>query len=393
MAKDAYVTAALSTKEAASGATRSLPLSGGQEVTVSIPAGVYEGQVLWFTGYVRENEHDTQPGTLFLTVQVVAEQSGEVPQPAPAPVMQVPPPLTPPLAPPQARPTSFTPGRGSQRPPLNLLIILVLAAVLIIVSVGATSLVVYTTRSASQVHALSATATSLTSDATATGIVQGTQVASSATATVQAQATAAVVAANPDPYAHGTLIIDDQLNGTEDQFTRDRWTETSGCTFSGGALHALDTDPTYLKECKVPGTIANSNFTLEVTANILSGDTAQILFRGGSLLQTGYFFSIDSTGAYSLLRLGSLTLTTTGYTTLLHGTSQAISQGYNQSNRLAVVALGSMFTIYVNGQKIGDISDNNFTDGEIGLIASSYINHTGSTEVAFTKLRIWQTGN
>ncbi|HEY3992899.1 MAG TPA: hypothetical protein VGM01_08485 [Ktedonobacteraceae bacterium] len=393
MAKDAYGTAALSTREAASGAIRSLLLSGGQQVTVSIPAGVYEGQVLWFPGYVRENEHDTQPGTLFLTVQVVAEQSGEVPQPAPDPIMQVTPPLLPPLAPSQARPTSSTPTRETQRSPLNPRIMLALAALLIIVSSGATFLVVYTTRSIAQVHALSATATSLTSGATATGIVQGTQMASSATATVQAQATAAVVAANPDPYAHGTLIIDDQLNGTEDQLTRDRWTETSGCTFSGGALHVLDTDPKYLKECQAPGTIANGNFTLEVTANILRGDTAQILFRGDSLLQIGYFFSIDSTGAYSLLRLGSITLTSTGYTTLLHGTSQAIGRGYHQSNRLAVVALGSAITIYVNGQKIGGIFDNNFTDGEIGLIASSYINHTGSTEVAFTKLRIWQTGN
>lgn len=56
---------------------------------------------------------------------------------------------------------------------------------------------------------------------------------------------------------------------------------------------------------------------------------------------------------------------------LARGNASAIKQGINQSNVIAVVANGSSFDLYVNGQKIDSASDGTYSQGFIGLIAAS----------------------
>lgn len=408
MLNDLRMTLTINQQEAQSGTVRAIQLPNGQQATITIPAGAYDGQLLWFPGHVKATEQREQDGTLFLTLSVHPTTAATLLVSQPATVNTV---LTPseravrqetPLTPPspplynfQQQGSGFAtpaPTPNVQMKPLTgskmMIILMVVSLILIIGSVG-TIFAVHRVQAIAQADAVNATTTSEANDATSTAIVQGTVASTSSTATAQVQATAALVAVNPNPYGGGKLVLYDKLDGSSSE-TRYEWTGTQGCTFSNGALHVLDSDPQYLKSCGVPDSSTYQDFTIEVKATILSGDSAQIYFRGSTVLATGYSFAIDTTGFYQLVRLGSGTLTSNGYTTLLQGTSGAIARGYHQANTLVVVAQGSTISVYVNRQMLGSINDTNFSKGEMALVSSTYSNHSGSTEVAFSDLRIWQ---
>ncbi len=115
---------------------------------------------------------------------------------------------------------------------------------------------------------------------------------------------------------------------------------------------------------------------------IVRGDAGGIVFRVDDGKGSDYLFRIGIDGSYTLDIYNNNNLNST----LKRGTSTAINTGLNQSNLLAVVANGSNIDLYVNNQHVDSVSDSTFSQGEIGVAASS----TGNpTEVVFTNAKVW----
>src|SRR2546422_9572974 len=69
--------------------------------------------------------------------------------------------------------------------------------------------------------------------------------------------------------------------------------------------------------------------------------------------------------------------------------SPAIIQGLNKPNLLAVVALGTTLTLYVNHQQVGQVTDSTFNHGQIGLVAHAFATAGHPTEVMYSNVRVW----
>jgi hypothetical protein len=81
----------------------------------------------------------------------------------------------------------------------------------------------------------------------------------------------------------------------------------------------------------------------------------------------GYYFLISGDGYYAIVKG-----TDEGYDWLVDFTeSNAIQQGYT-TNRIRAVCNGSQLSLYVNGQRVGEASDTEFSSGDIALTATSY---------------------
>lgn len=93
---DIRATLALSQEEAQNGTTRTLNLPGGRQLTLSLPPGLRDGQMLRLEGHGQIDEPGGQPGSLILTIAVASmEQAGSTLSPQPesdAPTQFIPPP-------------------------------------------------------------------------------------------------------------------------------------------------------------------------------------------------------------------------------------------------------------------------------------------------------------
>ena len=87
---DLHATLAISPAEAESGATRSLTLPGGRQVSVTVPAGVEDGSILRLEGQGMPYYEGGPAGPLVLTIAIPAEASQEpLPQDSMAPTVAV----------------------------------------------------------------------------------------------------------------------------------------------------------------------------------------------------------------------------------------------------------------------------------------------------------------
>ena len=201
-----------------------------------------------------------------------------------------------------------------------------------------------------------------------------------ATATAQAQA-----AANLDPYQPaGTLALIDPLsqpsawdNGSNTDFG-------GQCQFVNSTYQISQSPPNKFYHCNDKQTY--SNFAFEVNMTINQGDCGGLVIRDNSDGSNDYLFQVCQSGNYYFTKYVSLS--GSDAVKLTSGSSSAINQGTNQSNVIAVVANGSSFDLYVNGQKIASASDNNntYSQGFIGLIADAASNQT---VVTYQNARVW----
>jgi hypothetical protein len=223
-----------------------------------------------------------------------------------------------------------------------------------------------------------------TSDA-ATAQAQATvtaQAQATATAIAQTQATATTIAANPDPYSPaGTLAFIDQLSQPN------LWPKNANpnwggeCQFVNGAYQISQSPPNKLSACDED--TQYSNFAFEVKVTINQGDCGDLGVRENSDDSNDYIFEVCQNGSYGFYKYKSLS----DSTALMSGNSSAINQGTGQLNTIAVVANGSNFDLYVNGQKIGSASDSNdYSQGTVGLFADAVSN---ATTVTFQDARLW----
>ncbi len=214
-------------------------------------------------------------------------------------------------------------------------------------------------------------------NASATAIAQNE---ANAVATAQASATAAIRSAKQNPYAPyaGTLAIYDPLSNNS---LGNGWDEGVNCTFTGGAYHASESQVGHNNPCIARGTDFG-NFAYEAQMTIIRGDCGALIFRADGSNGKFYYFRICQDGTYALTRYDSFTSTQT----LQSASSSAIKTGLNQSNVIAVVAIGGGIDLYVNRQKIPSMNDGTYTKGQIGVAADSPSN---PTEVVFSNVRLW----
>lgn len=129
--------------------------------------------------------------------------------------------------------------------------------------------------------------------------------------------------------------------------------------------------------------ISPKDFVMEVEATKEEGtDKANygMIFR-----QTGknnfYRFGVTDTGAYNFDKYQDGKFAGT----ILMKNASAINKGL-ATNLLKVECRGNLFTLYINGEKQGGITDDTFTSGNIGLFARC---PTGKVQIGFDNLKVW----
>jgi eukaryotic-like serine/threonine-protein kinase len=176
----------------------------------------------------------------------------------------------------------------------------------------------------------------------------------------------------------GTPVLNDPLSGRDNN----HWDENLYCTFTGGAYHVTEAQQGSFTTCNAQSTNF-FNFTLQVQMVIVKGGIGGILFRSDSTGSNAYIFGIYQDGSYFFTAVHD----NNGKSPLYRGTSPAFKTGLNQVNLIAVVARGTNFYLYINGQFVANVSDTSFGSGQIGVFASDKLNPAA---VAFSNLKVWQ---
>lgn len=89
-----------------------------------------------------------------------------------------------------------------------------------------------------------------------------------------------------------------------------------------------------------------------------------------------YFFQISSDGYYGIGKYKSGKLSLIGATQMQ--SHDAIDKA---SNHLRADCTGDILRLYVNGRKIGEVKDDDFSTGDVGLIAGTF--DTAGTDIYF----------
>lgn len=207
-----------------------------------------------------------------------------------------------------------------------------------------------------------------------------------ATATAQtiANSTATAIAANPDPYQppNGTLALLDPLSQPNVWRQASDTNSGSQCQFANVGYQVSQPQPNKLYQCYEGHQY--SNFAFEVKMTINKGDCGGLAIRSQSNNANLYLFQVCQDGSYNFYKYTSNSASSP--ITLTRGNPLAIKQGVGQSNTIAVIANGSNFDLYINGQKVGNTNDSTYSQGSIGLVASAYNN---ATTVTYQNARVW----
>lgn len=129
-----------------------------------------------------------------------------------------------------------------------------------------------------------------------------------------------------------------------------------------------------------------SNFYMEVT--VQTGECAGLdryglLARASADTSRSYIFGLSCDGRYSLRRWAS------GSTMLVEWTtSERILAGANQTNRMCMRAEGSTLSIYANGHLLGQVEDDAYLSGSIGLFIGALA--TPGFTVQVSEVSIWE---
>jgi hypothetical protein len=149
--------------------------------------------------------------------------------------------------------------------------------------------------------------------------------------TIHQQALATITATNlPYPPQHGTLVINDPLRDNSAGYNWEIKSNSAGhCAFGKGTYHALVTQVPGLYYCRAQS-LTLTNFAVQVNVTIVAGDRGGIVFRCNQT--SGYFFTIDRNGFYSLI-----TFANARETRLTGGVNPAIAK--SQTYLLAIVVI------------------------------------------------------
>jgi hypothetical protein len=147
-----------------------------------------------------------------------------------------------------------------------------------------------------------------------------------------------------------------------------RWLDSAQCHFTGGAYHALPGAGSGSVVCLAPvGTFGD--FDLSVTASPAAGPVTAPY--GLAFRRTGpgdfYIFSVDAEGLawmgkYANGQYQKLTP---------YWPATGFVAGLGKPNGLRVTANGSTITGYVDGKRVGTLTDSTYATGEVGLYSGA----------------------
>ncbi len=445
---DIRATLAISTTEALSGASRTLTLPGGRRVTVPVPAGAYDGQIIRLERQGEPTGGGGQAGALVLTLVVkqpeevqglsdtgVVEKTARASYPnlqptiVPASDPHLQQPLTPPpppgfeplppavlartpsayeptiqasnpYLPPAFASTSPPPGGirpglaparpgsgapGPSRPKGRVILLIGLALLIIASGVAGIFYVVHANQVATATAHVNATATAAAFSATGTAQTQ------SINATAEAFNATATVQAQAQATASVIAANPNPYGGGGTLALYDPLSDNSSGNGWSESAHCQFTGGAFHISIAQTNffwycieSSDFSNFAYQVQMKIIKGDAGGVVFRANTTNNTFYVFSVDQDGSYQFFACPPKA--TTCNSALLSGSSGAIKQGLNQTNVVAVVVKGNTITLYVNQQKIDSVTDNTFSHGQIGVIADDFSN---ATEVVYSNAKVW----
>ncbi len=344
--EDIRATLAISRAESQTGTTRTLNLPRGRRISVPIPSGIPDGQVIRFEGQ-GESSVSGQSGALILTITIAPLEETVLPSKSS-----------------EAEDKTYrsasnklpeAPSPLSKSSIMQRFRRLILSRPRVAVLIGLALLVVIASFSIFYFKY--------------DNILKRNSLLNAGTA-------------NPYPPNTGTLALNDSLSDNSNGYF---WSEnndsTGRCEFSGGAYHDSVLPHVSSHNCFAVTTNFN-NFAYEVQMTIIQGDSGGIVFRANESQGSEYLFRIGIDGSYAL----EIYNNNAYIGTLTSSPSTAINTGPNQSNLIAVVANGSNIDLYVNKQQIYFVIDSTYSQGEIGVAASSNGN---PTEVVFTNAKVW----
>lgn len=395
-----YATLAISQDEAQRGSSRELTLSDGRRISVSIPAGIHNGQVLYIDSQGRIAPAAAGAGSVILSIAVVpTEQSngknaaisaeptllqappppaGE-PYPYPknwAPTVRQPPPSGGPYPYPnnEAAPYIFAPPSEipSPKPSRSVSPLLVILLVVLVIVVVGGGLLFYLTRSPRGSNSAAGTTPTPT-------VVSTTGVTATAPVTTPVSS---------DPYgSFSTVALNDPLIDNSQGHSWMVGTNSAGatCQFSGGVYQSLEPNAGFFHSCMEQ---ANdfTNFTFVIKETLVSGDYEGVVFRVNPANKNQYyFFGVYMNSTY-ILKL-STDANWSDTVTITQGSSSAILTGQQQTNTIAVVANFSNITLFINQQQVASVTDATLTHGLVGMFAGNISNNA---VVDFQDAEVWQ---
>ena len=234
-------------------------------------------------------------------------------------------------------------------------------------------------------------------DATAT-----VQAQVNATATAQAQQTASVVAgmtataeaqASETPGVLQTAIsvqpmYQDALNdATSANTVSESWEQSTNCIFALDGYHEKEKSNWHI--C-AEGANIYQNMAITVNVQILNGISGGLMFRVRKDLfgqYSGYLFEVNNSGQYRIAFI-SQQLTSLSFTYFRNWmTSSALLKGNSAVNKLEVIANGVTLDFYINGTFIDQEVDSSNLSGDIAFYATT----DGATEadVVYNDLNIY----
>lgn len=188
-----------------------------------------------------------------------------------------------------------------------------------------------------------------------------------------------------------TPAIDDSLQAQDANNWSTRTTAPRTCAFqSDGAYHVKAMRPpgqnAFVRTLCLEKATTFTDLAMQVDMKLLQGSTGGIVFRAQGQA-TYYWFSLDSHGCYEL----AFSPTTGDSKILSPKKHNCLALDMQNAIQLTVIAQGTTFYLYINGQFVYHIDDTHLTGpGQFGMIAIDRpTNPAASTEVAFTNMKIW----
>ena len=184
-----------------------------------------------------------------------------------------------------------------------------------------------------------------------------------------------------EPRSVGASLFTDGMSGSYAG-----WPEGSAADynryFENGQYHMVVSTPNWTVR-SVPGIGLNlGSFLYSAGVKYLEGPTNGdfgIVFRQKD--QNFYYFAISAGGYWSLMKLQA-----GSFSTLVTWTPTSnIFKGV-ATNELEVLAVGSSFSFFINGGKVGAYTDGSFAAGNIGVATGT--SDQGGTHVAFDNIQV-----
>jgi serine/threonine protein kinase len=199
------------------------------------------------------------------------------------------------------------------------------------------------------------------------------------TSTTSAQTLATLDAATANPYGShkGTLALNNTLAAPVGV-----WDQSSYCQFTNKAYYV--TTKNGYTQCTY-NTGSFGNFVLQAQMTFVTDSTCGGMFfrnQVPSYFAQYYDFYICTDGTYHF------GVTSAIYNSITQGSS-LFNTGVGQANVLAVVANGSQFDLYINGQQVNSGTNDSFSAGEFGVESYYLTDANAAHKVAFSDVKIW----